>query len=129
MASGSGQSRSIPGNLQHALSRPGRRKRADEIRRHPPLRRKLITHHLSLISLLLLVWTAVSAFAAPSPPPTSSSQTASVAATSASPGRKGSTEWGWTSGGGARIAGGAREGNFWATELRWGRVLTAPHGP
>jgi len=46
-----------------------------------------------------------------------------------SPSEQGSTEWGWTTGGGARIAGGAREGNFWATQLRWGRVLTDPRGP
>jgi hypothetical protein len=47
----------------------------------------------------------------------------------ASPLQNGSTEWGWTTGGGARIAGGTREGNFWAMQLRWGRVLTEPHGP
>ena len=41
----------------------------------------------------------------------------------------GSTEWAITTGGGVRIAGGAREGHFWAMQLRWGRVLTAPHGP
>ena len=46
-----------------------------------------------------------------------------------SPSEQGSTEWGWTTGAGARIAGGAREGNFWATQLRWGRVLTDPRGP
>jgi len=46
-----------------------------------------------------------------------------------SPSEQGSTEWGWTTGAGARIAGGAREGNFWATQLRWGRVLTEPRGP
>jgi hypothetical protein len=28
-----------------------------------------------------------------------------------------------------RIAGGARDGNFWALQLRWGRVLTQPRGP
>ena len=67
--------------------------------------------------------------AAAQTPPSSSPQAGIGAATGASPGRKGSTEWGWTSGGGARIAGGAREGNFWAAQLRWGRVLTAPHGP
>jgi hypothetical protein len=32
-------------------------------------------------------------------------------------------------GAGARIAGGAREGNFWAMQLRWGRILTPPRGP
>ena len=47
----------------------------------------------------------------------------------ASPSEKGSTEWGWITGGGARIAGGVREGNFWALQLRWGRVLTEPRGP
>ena len=47
----------------------------------------------------------------------------------ASPAQPGTTEWGWSSGGGVRIAGGIREGNFWASQLRWGRVLTSPHGP
>ena len=52
-----------------------------------------------------------------------------VAASAGSPLQKGSTEWAWTTGGGARIAGGVREGNFWAMQLRWGRVLTEPRGP
>ena len=72
---------------------------------------------------------AIAVPAAAQAPPSSPPQAGIAAATGAAPGRKGSTEWGWTSGGGVRIAGGAREGNFWATELRWGRVLTAPHGP
>lgn len=46
-----------------------------------------------------------------------------------SPAQRGTTEWGWTSGGAVRIAGGIREGHFWAWQLRWGRVLTSPHGP
>ncbi len=46
-----------------------------------------------------------------------------------SPAQAGTNEWGWTSGGGVRIAGGIREGNFWASQLRWGRVLTSPRGP
>ncbi|MGH9786780.1 MAG: acyloxyacyl hydrolase [Terriglobia bacterium] len=46
-----------------------------------------------------------------------------------SPSGQGSTEWSWTSGAGARIAGGAREGDFWAMQLRWGRILTEPRGP
>ena len=62
-------------------------------------------------------------------PPSSPPQASIVAASGTSPAQQGSTEWAWTTGGGARIAGGAREGNFWATQLRWGRVLTAPHGP
>ena len=37
-------------------------------------------------------------------------------------------EWSVMTGIGARIGGGAREGNFWALQLRWGRVLTAPRG-
>ena len=46
-----------------------------------------------------------------------------------SPVRPGSTEWSFTTGAGARIVGGAREGDFWAMQLRLGRVLTAPGGP
>lgn len=46
-----------------------------------------------------------------------------------SPAVKGSTEWGWLTGGATGLAGGVREGDFWALHLRWGRVLTAPHGP
>ncbi|OFW23755.1 MAG: hypothetical protein A3H27_04260 [Acidobacteria bacterium RIFCSPLOWO2_02_FULL_59_13] len=42
---------------------------------------------------------------------------------------KGAAEWGWLSGGGAGIAGGVRDGDFWALHLRWGRVLTSDHGP
>ncbi|MBI4459610.1 MAG: acyloxyacyl hydrolase [Acidobacteria bacterium] len=46
-----------------------------------------------------------------------------------SPGVKGSTEWGWLSGTAVSIAGGVRQGNFWTAYLRWGRIVTAPHGP
>ena len=45
------------------------------------------------------------------------------------PVQPGSNEWAFTTGGGAHIAGGIREGDFWAVQLRWGRVLTAPRGP
>jgi len=40
-----------------------------------------------------------------------------------------SAEWGFTTGGAADLPGGARGGEFWAMQLRWGKVLTAPHGP
>jgi len=33
------------------------------------------------------------------------------------------------SGGAADLPGGVRGGQFWALQLRWGKVLTAPHGP
>lgn len=82
---------------------------------------------------ILSAWVALQALiaaAAQSPalpyPPQASGQTPSRAT---SPAEKGSTEWAWTTGGGARIAGGAREGNFWTMQLRWGRVLTEPRGP
>jgi hypothetical protein len=39
------------------------------------------------------------------------------------------TEWGFTSGGAMDLPGGAHGGEFWAAHLRWGKVLTAPHGP
>lgn len=61
--------------------------------------------------------------------PSSQPQANIVAARPASPIQDGSAEWGWTSGGAADLPGGARGGSFWAAQLRWGRVLTAPHGP
>lgn len=46
------------------------------------------------------------------------------------PARPGSTEWAFMTGGGVHIAGGVHnEGDFWAMQLRWGRILTAPRGP
>src|SRR3970282_2964226 len=39
------------------------------------------------------------------------------------------TEWGFTTGAAVDLPGGARGGEFWAMQLRWGKVLTAPHGP
>ena len=39
------------------------------------------------------------------------------------------TEWGFTTGGAVDLPGGAQGGEFWAMQLRWGKVLTAPHGP
>ena len=39
------------------------------------------------------------------------------------------TEWAAITGGAADLPGGARGGSFWAAQLRWGKVLTAPHGP
>jgi hypothetical protein len=41
----------------------------------------------------------------------------------------GSSEWAVTSGGAVDLPGGARGGDFWAVQLRWGRVLTRPRGP
>src|SRR5262249_47329584 len=53
----------------------------------------------------------------------------SLPAAAQSPAEGGSNEWAFTTGGAAHIAGGADGGDFWATQLRWGRVLSAPHGP
>lgn len=39
------------------------------------------------------------------------------------------TEWGFTTGGATDLPGGAQGGQFWALQLRWGKVLTGPHGP
>jgi hypothetical protein len=46
-----------------------------------------------------------------------------------SPAEGHATEWAITTGGAAGIPGGVHGGDFWATQLRWGKVLTAPHGP
>jgi len=46
-----------------------------------------------------------------------------------SPVQRHSTEWAVMSGGAVDLPGGARGGSFWAMQLRWGRVLTNPHGP
>lgn len=48
---------------------------------------------------------------------------------SSSPVQPGSTEWAFTTGGGVHIAGGAGKADFWTLQLRWGHVLTGPHGP
>jgi hypothetical protein len=45
------------------------------------------------------------------------------------PGQRHSTEWAGITGGATDLSGGARGGSFWAVQLRWGKVLTAPHGP
>ena len=45
------------------------------------------------------------------------------------PAEKYATEWGFTSGGAIDLPGGAFGGEFWATQFRWGKILTAPHGP
>ncbi|HWP85761.1 MAG TPA: acyloxyacyl hydrolase [Terriglobia bacterium] len=45
------------------------------------------------------------------------------------PARRHATEWGLASGGAADLPGSTRGGEFWAVQLRWGKVLTAPHGP
>lgn len=45
------------------------------------------------------------------------------------PAQRHATELGITTGGVGDIPGGARGGEFWAMQLRWGKVLTAPHGP
>ena len=46
-----------------------------------------------------------------------------------SPAESHATEWAFTSGGAADLPGGARGGDFWAMQFRWGKVLSAPHGP
>ena len=46
-----------------------------------------------------------------------------------SPAQAHSTEWAITTGWAADLPGGAKGGEFWAMQLRWGKVLTAPHGP
>jgi lipid A 3-O-deacylase len=46
-----------------------------------------------------------------------------------SPAESHATEWALTTGGAADLPGGARGGQFWAMQLRWGKVLTAAHGP
>lgn len=43
--------------------------------------------------------------------------------------RKRATELAVFSGGAMDLPGGARGGQFWAMQLRWGKILTAPHGP
>ncbi|MBI2820427.1 MAG: acyloxyacyl hydrolase [Acidobacteria bacterium] len=45
------------------------------------------------------------------------------------PAQRHATELGITTGGVGDIPGGVRGGEFWAMQLRWGKVLTAPHGP
>jgi lipid A 3-O-deacylase len=45
------------------------------------------------------------------------------------PAERHATEWAFTTGGAANVGGGARGGDFWALQLRWGKVLTSPHGP
>ena len=46
-----------------------------------------------------------------------------------SPAQRRSTEWTVMSGVATYLPGGARSGSFWTAQLRWGRVLTGPHGP
>ena len=48
---------------------------------------------------------------------------------SPSPAERHATEWAFTTGGAMDLPGGAQGGEFWALQLRWGKVLTAPHGP
>ena len=55
--------------------------------------------------------------------------TMAQSADTASPAERFSTEWGFTTGGATDLPGGARGGEFWAMQLRWGKVLTAPYGP
>ena len=45
------------------------------------------------------------------------------------PAERFATEWGITSGGAMDMPAGATGGQFWAVQLRWGKVLTAPYGP
>ena len=53
----------------------------------------------------------------------------SSAQSAQSPLSHGSTEWSFRTGAGMGSAGGFSGSNFWAAHARWGRVLTAPHGP
>jgi hypothetical protein len=39
------------------------------------------------------------------------------------------TEWGFAAGGAIDLPGGVQGGEFSAIQIRWGRVLMAPHGP
>jgi hypothetical protein len=50
-------------------------------------------------------------------------------AASPEPARKNATELAVFSGGAVDLPGGARGGEFWTMQLRWGQILTAPHGP
>lgn len=82
--------------------------------------------------LALACWILLRSTAAAEPPPDPPSSPQSgvpIREHKRSPAVKGSTEWGWLTGGATGLAGGVREGDFWALHLRWGRVLTAPHGP
>ncbi|MBI4465462.1 MAG: acyloxyacyl hydrolase [Acidobacteria bacterium] len=78
---------------------------------------------LGLLFGLLFFVTCSAGAGPPSPPPTRAAAQQHPAI------YKGVTEWGWLSGGGVGIAGCVREGDFGALHLRWGRVLTADHGP
>ena len=55
--------------------------------------------------------------------------TMAQSADTASPAERFSTEWGFTTGGATDLPGGARGGEFWAMQLRWGKVLTPQYGP
>ncbi|OFW10903.1 MAG: hypothetical protein A3G20_07075 [Acidobacteria bacterium RIFCSPLOWO2_12_FULL_59_11] len=82
--------------------------------------------------LVLACWTLLrsTAVAEPPPDPPSSPQSGGrILEHKRSPAVKGSTERGWLTGAATGLAGGVRQGDFWALHLRWGRVLTSPHGP
>ena len=83
---------------------------------------------VNLLGLLLgvVLFANVSTATEPLAPP---SHSASAPQGNDTPIYKGAAEWGWISGGGAGIAGGVREGDYWALHLRWGRVMTSDHGP
>ncbi len=85
------------------------------------LRRTRSRSGLALAALLVLSACALAA------PPTSPSPQSEAERFSASA-RKGANEWGWLSGAAAQVPGGATGHGFITLDLRWGRILTNPHG-
>ncbi len=82
---------------------------------------------LSRFLLAIGSWIVVNGWAAQAAPLPPSSQESENLILSRS-GQKGSSEWGWNSGGAAGIPGGAGAGGFWTVNLRWGRILTRSLG-
>ena len=78
---------------------------------------------------LLAVSILLNACMAAAAEPLASPQSAPAASANDSPGQSGANEWGLNGGGAAGIPGGVSDITFGTLNLRWGRILTSPHGP